>query len=88
MVPSAASMLSGKVDFWMDYAHMPGQGVISREGLVLDAQCASDLLLARVVDGVLVPRKIIGAREDGVAWFASGRVDALTLVRPRLRIAL
>lgn len=66
--------------------HVPCQCIIARERFFFDAQCAAHLLLAHVVDCVLVPGEIIGSRKDGVAWLSGGGVDALALVRARLRV--
>lgn len=66
---------------------MAGQRIVARECLLLDTQCAANLLFARVVNRVFVSGKIVGTREDGVAGLARSGVDALALVRPRLRIA-
>ena len=87
VVTSASAMLSGKVDLGMHYAHMACQCIIARESLFLDTKCTANLLLARVVDSVLVTGQVIGPRKHGVAGFAGGRVDALTLVGSRLRVA-
>lgn len=66
---------------------MPGERVIAREGLFLRAQMTPHLLLARIVDGVLVARKIVGPGEDRIAWLARRRINPLAPVRPRLRVA-
>jgi hypothetical protein len=66
--------------------HVARECVVARKRLFLDAQCAAHLLLARVVDRVLVPGQVVGPREDGVAGLAGRGVDALALVRPRLRV--
>jgi len=47
---------------------------------------AANFLLATVVDGILVSRKIVGARKYGVAWFASARINAVTSVGAGLRV--
>lgn len=88
MIATTSAMLAGEVDLWMHDAHVPRQRIVAAEGLLLDAECAAHFLLARVVDGVLVARQVVGSREDGVARLAGGGVDALTLVWARLRIPL
>lgn len=45
------------------------------------------LLLPRIVYGIFMSRKIVGPREDRIARLARRRIDALTLVRSRLRVA-
>jgi len=84
---SSSPVLSGKVDLGMDDTHMPRQGIVARKGLFLHAQRTADLLLASVVDGVFVPGEVVWPREDGVTWLASGRIDAIALVRTSLAVA-
>lgn len=72
----------------MDDAHMASKRIIARKGLFFSAQMASDFLLAYVVDGVFVAGEIIRSGEDGVAWFARGRIDALAPVRTCLAVAV
>jgi len=79
--------LSWPVHFGMYDPHMSGQSIASRECLFFDTQMTSDLHLAVVVDGIFVPCQIVRTRENRVAWFPSGRVDALALVGALLRIA-
>jgi hypothetical protein len=43
----------------MNSYHVTCQCIVAREGLLLDAQCAPDFLLAAVMDCVLVPSEII-----------------------------
>jgi len=88
MVAASSSMLSGEVNLRMYNTHVPCQRIVARESLFLNAQCATDLLLACIVDRILVSGKIVRARENGVARLAGGGVDALTLVWTRLRVAL
>lgn len=47
-----------------------------------------DFHLAIIVNRIFVTSKIVRSREDGIARFASGRVESLALVRTSLRIAL
>lgn len=86
-VPSAASLLARPVHLGMHHAHVSGEGVIATEGLLLSAKMAPHLLLARVVNRIFVPSKIVGPREDRIAWFARRRIDPLTLVGTSLGIA-
>lgn len=80
-------MLAWEVDLWVYYAHVPGKRIIARERLLLDAESTPDFLLANIVNGVLMPREVIRPREDSIAGFASRRIDALALVRARLRVS-
>jgi hypothetical protein len=66
--------------------HVSRQGVVAAEALLLRAQLASNLLLPRVVKGILVSRKIVGSTEDRVARLARGRVDPLALVGTGLAV--
>lgn len=84
MISSTTPVFAGEVDLRMDDSHVSGQSVIARERLLLYAKGASDFLLACIVDCVLMTREVVRSREDGVAGLASGGVDALTFVRPRL----
>lgn len=68
----------------MDSYHVSRQRIVARERLGFIAQCTADLLLAYVVNRVLMSCEIVWTREDCVARFACGGVDALALVRPRL----
>lgn len=63
---------------------MSCQCIGATEGLLLSADVASHLLFTGVVDGVLMPRKIVGSREDCVAGLASAGVDAVAAVRTSL----
>jgi hypothetical protein len=72
----------------MHNTHVSGKSVCARESLLFLAQGAADLCLADVVNCVLVTRKVIRPRENCIARLSSGRVDALTLVRSGLRVAL
>jgi hypothetical protein len=65
-----AASLAVRVRLRVNHAHMPCQSVIARESLLFAAMRASDLHLAVVVDGVLVPCQIVRAREDSVAGLA------------------
>jgi len=65
---------------------MSRQSIGSAESLFLGAQVASDLQLAGVVDGVLVPRQVVWPREDGAAWLASAGVDSVTTMRSGLGV--
>jgi len=87
IVSTSSPVLSWKVDFRVDNAHVTGERIASRKGLFLDTECATHLLLARIVDGILVTRQIIRPRENGVTGFSSGRVDSFALMRACLRIS-
>lgn len=83
--PSA--VLAGEVDLRMHDAHVTSEGVVAAESLLLNAQGATHLLFAGVVDRVLMAGQVVGPREDRVARLARRRVDALALVWARLRVA-
>lgn len=68
----------------MDHAQMTSQSVIPAECLLLGTQVTMNFLLARIVDGVLVPREIVWPREDGVAGLSCRWIDSLALVGARL----
>lgn len=68
-------------------AEVPGERIVATEGFLFRAQVAAHLLLARVVDGVLVPGEVVRAREDRVARLVGRGVDALAAVRSFLRVA-
>lgn len=72
---------------WVAHAEVPCKGVVPTERLLLRAQVTAHLLLARVVDGVLVPCEVVRPREDGVARLPSRGVDALALVGSFLGVA-
>ena len=86
-VPSPASLLARPVHFGVHHTHVSGQCIIATEGLFLSAEMASHLLLARIVDRILVPSKIVGSGEDRIARLACSRVDPLTLVGTSLGVA-
>jgi hypothetical protein len=73
-------LLARPVDLRVDHAHVSCQGIVPRECLLLCAQVTPNLLLARVMDRIFMPRKIVGSRKDRVAGLACRRVDALTPV--------
>ena len=81
-----ASGLAWEIDFWVHNPHVPGERIVSRERLLLGTVLTPDLLLSRIVNSVLVSRKIVWSRKDGVAWLSSRRIDALTFVRSGLRV--
>lgn len=58
--------------------------VCTAKRLLLIAEIAPYLLFACVVDRVLVPREIVGPRENSVTRLASTRVDAVAFVRTSL----
>jgi hypothetical protein len=53
------------------------QGIRPAESLLLRAKVAANLLLSGIVDGVLVPGKIVGPREYCIAGLSSARVDSV-----------
>jgi hypothetical protein len=81
-------VLAREVHLRMHDTHVSRQSIVARECLLFDAKRATDFLLASVVDGVLVTGEIIRTREDRIARLAGCGVDALTLVRPRLGVAI
>ena len=60
----------------MHNPHMPRQCIISTKRLLLGTQPTSDFLFPAIVDRVLVACQIVTAREDGVAGFSRGGVQA------------
>lgn len=64
----------------MDSYHVTCQCIVAGESLFLDTQCAANFLLARVVNRVFVPGKIVRTGEDRAARLAGSGVDALTFV--------
>jgi hypothetical protein len=85
---TARPVLAREVHLRVHNSHMPCQCIVAREGLLLNTECTAHLLLASVVDSVLVTSKVVWSREDRVARLARCGVDALTLVRPRLGVAV
>jgi hypothetical protein len=57
---SPSAVLAWKVNLRMHYPHVASERVGSRKGLVFGAEGAARLLLADVVDGIFVPREIVG----------------------------
>ena len=51
---------------WMAHTEMAAKGIFLAKGLLLYTQMIVQLLLVRVVDGILVSCEIIGSREVGV----------------------
>lgn len=79
-------MLTGEIYLRMDDTHVPRQRIVAAKGLLLNAERTADLLLARVVDCIFMSGEVVRSGEYSVAGFASGGVDALALVRARLRV--
>ena len=71
----------------MHHAHVTRERIVSREGLLLDAESAPDLLFFCVMKGVFVSRQVIRPGEVGFAWLSSRRVNALALVRASLGVS-
>jgi hypothetical protein len=65
--PAAAEVISV---VWMHHTHVSGQSIVSAKGFVLTADWALNFDLACIVNGVLVPSKIVRSRKDGVAGLA------------------
>lgn len=65
---------------------MPGECVSAAERFLNRAKIALDFVLSLIVDSVLVPGQIVGARKNGVARLASARVDAIATVRTSLTV--
>lgn len=70
----------------MAHSVVARERISSAECLFNGAEIAADLDLFAVVDGVLMPGQVIGAREDGTARLSSARVDAIAPVRPGLAV--
>jgi hypothetical protein len=71
----------------MNNAHVSCQGIRSAEGFLLGADCATNLLLARVVYGILVASEVVRTGEDCVACLARRGIDPFALVRTSLGVA-
>jgi len=63
------------------------KGVGTAERLLVGADFAPDLLLLRVVDGILVTGEVVGPGEDRVAGLARGRVGSHAAVGAGLGVA-
>jgi len=83
-----APVLAREVHLRMHDTHVSRQSIVAREGLLLYAERAANFLFAGIVNGVLVTGEIIRTREDRITRLAGCRVDTLTLVRPRLGVAI
>lgn len=70
----------------MTDAKVPCEGVCAAEGLFFGAYLAPHLDFPDVVNGVFVPRQIVGTREDCIAGLARRWVDPVALVRARLGV--
>lgn len=70
-----SSYVAWKVEVWMDDAHTPGQGVVARECLLFGADMASDLLLARIVNGIFVPSEVVSREKIVLHEDAAPRVS-------------
>jgi len=80
-------MLSWEVNLGMDDAHMPSQSIVAAECFLFHAKRAADLLLAYVVNCVFVASEIVRPRKHRIAGLPGGRIYALALMRPLLRIS-
>lgn len=83
---STTPVLAGEFDIGMADTIMPSESICAAESLLISAEIASHLLLARIVDGILMPSEVVGPREDGVAGLAGARVDTVALVWSRLAV--
>lgn len=83
----ATATLAKCLDLGMNDAHVSGKRIIARKRLFLATHRTSNLRLATVVNSLLVTRKIVRSREDGVARLVRRRVDTRTFVWPSLRVA-
>jgi len=75
IVRTSSPVLSRKVNFWMNNPHVPCKSIVAWKCLFLYTQCATNLLLPRVVNGVFVASQIVRTREDGIARLSSSRID-------------
>ncbi len=71
----------------MHHAHVPCQGIVPTERLLLRAQVTSDLLLAIAVDRVFMSCEVVASAEDRIAGLAGRRIDSLALVWTGLVVA-
>lgn len=85
--PLPSPSFTRPINIRMHHPHVAGQGIIPRERFFLSTQMTANLLLARIMDGVLMTGEVVRAREDGIARFARGRVGAFAFVRTGLRVA-
>lgn len=73
---------------WMYQFEMASECVVPTESFLLFAKVTPHLDFARIMDGVLVTRKIIWSGEYCITFFPSGGIVAITFVRTGLRVAL
>ena len=85
-ITSFALLLSRPIDIWMYHAHVSRQSVIARKALFFRTDVAVYFLLARIVDRILMSRKIVGSREDRVARLARRGINSVASMRPSLRV--
>lgn len=76
---NAALLLDSVLDLLV-----PCKGIGSAEGFIIVAKFTAGFLAVGVVNGVLMASKIVGSREDCVAWLSGCWVDSRTLVRTGL----
>lgn len=67
--------------------HMAREGVVAAECPLLAAVLTADFVLLAVVDGVFVPRQVVGSAENSIARLPGSRIGAVTLVRARLAVS-
>ena len=79
-------MLSREFNIRVTHAVVPSECVRPAERLLIGTELAPDFLLASIVDGVFVPGKVVGSREERVTGLSGARVDAVAPVRTGLRV--
>lgn len=62
-----ALLLPDPIHIGVDNSHVSRKSIVAGESLFLSTEVASDFLLARVVNRVLVASKVVWPREDGIA---------------------
>lgn len=65
-----SSTLAVEIDLGVDHPHVTGEGICTREGLLLATVLTANLLLLAVVNSILVTSKIIRSAEDAVTRLA------------------
>ena len=75
-----------ELDIRVAHAVVPSECVRPTERLLVCTEVTPYFLFPGVMDRVFVPRKVVGSREDSVAWLAGTRVDAVAPMRAGLAI--
>jgi hypothetical protein len=76
--------LTVEVNLRMNDPHVTGEGICTRESLLLATVLTANLLLLAVVDSIFVTSKIVRSAEDAVTRLAGRWVGTCALVRTLL----